>query len=233
MRPSTGLLIPIFLALSGCAQWIVFGHPIGDGKSGAARPVAAVATVPRDAAAPTGGTTRPAAEPVQAAPLKLAAAQPAAALDHLPVSSVTVSFTSEAKDQAAADSRLKEDSLRAAVERELRSRNLLSDAGLANVGRTIDISVDSFSTRTTTNAVVFGEILGAGTLAGDVRVRDETGSELQTFHVKASSRVNHPVNSAGPDTLNSLYQRFADLAVDSLAGAPPKPVDLTNNGMPH
>ena len=200
MRASTGFLIPIVLALSGCAQWIVFGHPIGEGRAAGAGPVAA---------------------------------QPAAALDRLPVRSVTVSFTSEAKDQAAADSRLKEDSLRTAVEHELRSRNLLSDEAPANTGRTMEVSVGSFSTRTTTNAVVFGQILGAGTLAGDVRVRDGSGNELQTFHVKASSRVNHPVNSVGPDTLNSLYQRFADLAVDSLAGAPTKPVDLTNNGMPH
>ena len=124
--------------------------------------------------------------------------------------------------------------MREAIESELRSRRLLSSpTETGSPGRTVAISVDAFTARTTSNVIMFGQVFEAGTLTGDVIVRDGSGIAVQTYRIKANSHINRPAAGATTNTLTPLYKKFADLTVDNLSGAPPKPVDLTNTGMPH
>ncbi len=205
MRAVIGLLIPIAASLSGCVHFIAFGHEID---------------------AP--------AAPATASTAVTAAAQPASSPAPANVSTVMVNFSATAKDEASASFKLQEASLREAIESELRSRRLLSSpAETRSPGRTVAISVDAFTARTTSNVIMFGQVFEAGTLTGDVTVRDGSGVAVQTYRIKANSHINRPAAGATTDTLTPLYKKFADLTVDNLSGAPRRPVDLTNTGMPH
>ncbi len=149
------------------------------------------------------------------------------------MNSVSVNLAEGVQGDASTDSKLLGGPLRVAIEDELRSRKLLGDEAGSAMGRTISISIDGFTARTTSNVILFGQVFEAGTLTGDVTVRDGGGVALQTYHIKANSHINRPAAGATTDTLTPLYRKFADLAVDNLSGAPRKPVDLTNTGMPH
>jgi hypothetical protein len=135
---------------------------------------------------------------------------------------VTLTLTPQAREKAAADPRLKEDVLLCVVETELRARKLLDDKD-PRASRTVEIVIDDFSTRSTSNAVLFGYNLGAGTLAGDISVRDADGNKLRDFRVEAQSRLATHANGEDASPLGSLYRRFANLTANNLAGTAPTP----------
>jgi hypothetical protein len=147
------------------------------------------------------------------------------------VNTVAVTFTPQAKEKVSADRRFREGALLTAVEGELRARNLLKDGG-SRAGRTVEIQIDDFATRASTNAVVLGYKLGAGTLTGNVRVRDGKGNELQGFRIEAASRLTTAVNDEKSNPLVSLFGRFAELTVDNLGGSPRKHDKAPANQMP-
>ncbi|HEY4210200.1 MAG TPA: hypothetical protein VGM84_01855 [Steroidobacteraceae bacterium] len=224
MRAVPLLLIPIAVALSGCAQFIIFGHPVGGPHP----------TVAAESAASAVGSSDATESPATAAPAKSnsAASIPAASAAPTTVTSVIINFTPAALDAASAAFKLQWRPLRTAIEGELRARKLLGAGNTTVPGRTIEISIDGFTARTASNVVMFGQLFEAGTLTGDVTVRDRSGAALQTYRIKANSHLNRPATGATVETLTPLYRKFADLTVDDLDGAPRKPVDLTNTGMP-
>jgi len=205
------LLVAYTGALSGCAGSVIFGHTVGSGGSAAAPPAAAAPAVPSAAPIQPRVQTSPATLPITAAP-------------RLTVTAVTVAVTPAVRDQLAAEPRLKDSALLAAVNAELRARKLLGDPG-SQSGRTLQISVDAFATRASSNAVLFGYIVGSGTLAGEVIVRDAADVELRRFRVQAASRLMRSASGQDENPLGALYRRFANLAVDNLTGTPSKPDD--------
>ena len=234
MRAPIGLLIPIAAALSGCVHFVAFGHDIGG--PAAATPASARAAAPPASSptpAPAAATASQAGTAATVAPAAGASSPGAVPTPAPTVNSVSVNLGQAVQGDASTDLKLLGGPLRAAIEDELRSRKLLGDEARPAMGRTIAISIDGFTARTTSNVIMFGQVFEAGTLAGDVTVRDGNGVALQTYHIKANSHINRPAAGATTDTLTPLYKKFADLTVDNLSGAPRKPVDLTNTGMPH
>ncbi|MGA9026276.1 MAG: hypothetical protein WB440_09500, partial [Steroidobacteraceae bacterium] len=128
--------------------------------------------------------------------------------------------TPQAKAQTGADPRFQQAGLRAAVQDELRRRQLLDEGG---ANRTLQISIADFGTHPTSNAVLFGYQLSAGTLDADVTVRGADGAELQDFRIQASSRLSTRADEPDANPLGALYRRFAVLTADHLAGVPTKP----------
>jgi hypothetical protein len=143
------------------------------------------------------------------------------------VSAVTLALTPQAQAEAAKDPRFNADELLHAVQAELQSRGLLDAAGSGASG-TAEILIDDFATRPTSNAVLFGHTFVAGTLAGDVRVRDAKGNERQNTKVAAEARMSIAADGEDPNPLASLYRRFATLAADRIAGTPSKPDDAAD-----
>jgi hypothetical protein len=146
------------------------------------------------------------------------------------VGAVAISFTSQAKEKIAAEPRFKEGSLLAEVEGELRARKLLD--GNSRAGPMVEISIDDFTTRSATNAVLFGYHLGDGSLAADITVRDSGGKEVRDFRIKANSRLATPASGEDANPLGSLYRRFAILVADNLAGSPSRSINSSDDEMP-
>jgi hypothetical protein len=213
MRKVILFVAPIFPMLSGCAGWVIFGHTIGQGDS-----------TPQQQSAPQ--ALAPTAAPA-AAQLRSATSAPDPKLR-----AVTLAFTSEAKEKINADPRFNGDALLAAIHADLQSHALLDDNGDAHSDRSVEIVIDDFATRPTSNAIVFGYVLSNATLSGNIEVRDATGRELRTFNIKADSRLAAPADGEQGQPLGPLYRRFADLAVSELTGVPIKAPDNSNTEVP-
>jgi hypothetical protein len=158
------------------------------------------------------------------------AVQPASAADQK-FRAVTVTFTSDAQAKIDADPRFSGDALFAAVHDELQTHDLIDDNANSAAGRTVEITIDDYATRPTSNAIVFGYVISDGVLSGNVEVRDGVGHELQNFRIKANARLAAPLDDGKAQPLRSLYGRFADLTLSELTGVPIKSDD-SNTQMP-
>jgi hypothetical protein len=136
---------------------------------------------------------------------------------------VTLVLAPQITAKAIDDARFDTTALLDAVRSELRSRNLLDDSG-SSADRTADISIDDLSLRPTSNAVVFGRVISAGRVSGDIGVHASDRSELQSFRIVAESRVSVAASGKDTNALGPLYRRFAVLVADSLAGTPGKSI---------
>jgi hypothetical protein len=128
-----------------------------------------------------------------------------------------VRFTPEAREKIAAEPQFKEDRLLATIEDELRAHKLFDDSDSRATG-TLEVSIDDFATRPLSNAVVFGYVLGNGTLTGRIEVRNAEGAEPRDSRINAESRVEKPVSAEQSNAFGPLYRKFADLTVYSLNG---------------
>jgi hypothetical protein len=201
MRTLTLLLVPVVMTLSGCAGWVVFGHTI-EGQ----RPQSSAV------APPASTTDHPyAAQPAPEPP-------PVAVPSTRVLKSVTVSFTPAAREKIAAEPQFKEDRLLAVIESELRAHKLFDDSDSHATG-TLEVSIDDFATRPLSNAVVFGYVLGNGTLAGHIEVHNADGKGPRDSRINAGSRVEKPISAEQSNAFGPLYRKFADLTVDSLNSA--------------
>jgi hypothetical protein len=193
------------VALAACVRVTVLGRTVNDPS---ATPASAAPGVSATSVAP------------------LATAAPPAAVV---ISAFTLTIAPEGLRKIGDDGRFDADALRATVEAELLARGLLGARGPRAHG-TAEIRVDDYALQAKTNAVVFGYVPSAGMLAGDVRVLGADGALLQTFRVAAEANLRvAPGGKASDgkavDALRGLYQRFAVLAADRLAGTPSKPVE--------
>jgi hypothetical protein len=178
--------------LAGCGQVAVFGHTIGEKHS-------------------------PSEVKADSIPTPQAAVSPRIQM----VKDVRLVLTPQAATKVANDAKFNADTLLEAIKGELRSRKLLDDTD-SRANGTAEISIDDFAMRPTSNAVVFGYLLNAGTLNGEIRVRDTDGKDLQNFRVEAESQVSIAASGETKNPLEPLYRRFAVLAGDNLAGTPSK-----------
>jgi hypothetical protein len=223
------LSVLIVTLLTGCGQVIVFGHVVGERKeSTEPKPEAAPAqSTAREAAGASGAAASTAAAPVPgetAAETRVAAASPH--LTHA-VKAVNLIVTPEAAAKVTGDAgRFTADALLDAIRTELKSRKLLDEQDPQASG-TAEIIVDDLATRQTTNAIVFGYKMLAGTLEGDVRVTGATGTGSTGSRIVAESKLTLAVNGNDKNPLGPLYRRFAVLAADRLAGVTSQPQDPT------
>ena len=195
-------LIPVAVAalmtLSGCAGWVVFGHTL-EGKQPAAAPAASQAP--------------PTTHPTPTSP-----ASPDAPM----LKAVTVTFTPAAQQKIAAEPQFQPATLLTAIENELRAHKLLADND-PHARATVEIAIDDFATHPTSNAVVFGYIMGTGTLTGNLEVHAADGKEPKDARITAESRVAKSVNDGRANPFEPLYRRFATATVNSLTGTPAQP----------
>jgi hypothetical protein len=228
LKMRTLTLIPVaaaLMTLSGCAGWVVFGHTI-EGKPPV---VAPAATQPPPESEPP-----PAAEPAPppATANALTAVQPNPATQPAPTSptspdapllkAVTVTFTPAAQQKIAAEPQFQQAMLLTTIENDLHAHNLLA-ANDPHARGTLEISIDDFATRSTSNAVVFGYILGTGTLTANMEMRTAAGEDPKDTRVTAESRVAKSVNGGQANPFEPLYRRFAAATVNSLTGATAQP----------
>lgn len=104
--------------------------------------------------------------------------------------------------------------LRDTIVAELTARGLLGDqAG----GRVVDIQIDEFSLRNTSNVVVFGKVASAGKLSAVVRAQDANGGPQRQARVAAEASLSLRKDDYGPETLMRLYRRLAQAIGDELA----------------
>ena len=241
------LSVLIVTMLAGCGQVIVFGHVVGERKESvepkpeptSATPAPqqgatasqAAGTATSQSAAPE-ATGSPSAASSAAGPASGEAATPtrtAAASPHLAhaVKTVNLTVTPEAVAKVTGDaSRFTADALLDAIRTELKSRKLLDEQDPQASG-TAEIIVDDLATRQTTNAILFGYKMLAGTLEGDIRVTGAAGTESTGSRIVAESKLTLAVNGNDKNPLGPLYRRFAILAADRLAGVASQPQDPT------
>ncbi len=211
------LLIPAAAALmmlSGCAGWVVFGHTIQGHQP---------ATAPQPPPATQVSTIQsaPSQAPVATQPPSPPPASPDAPL----LKAVTITFTPTAQQKIASEPQFQQAALLSAIESELRAHKLL-DANDPRARGTADISIDDFATRPASNAVVFGYILGTGTLSGNVSIHAAESNAFRDARLTAQSHLAKPVSDAQANPFGPLYHRFAAATVDSLTGTtstPPEP----------
>jgi hypothetical protein len=193
----SGLLLAM---LAGCGEVVVFGHTVREAPS-------KTATAPVASASPATGQTNS----------SVAVALPTGA--HV-VQAVSLTLSPEAAKTG--NTSIATDALLAAIQTELRSRNLLDEHNPHAAG-TAEILIDNATTRPTVNAVVFGYQVMAGTLEGDVRVSGASGEQLPTAKIVAESRLTVAADGSDKNPLGPLYRRFAVLTADKLAGIESKP----------
>ena len=213
MRRLSILSVLIAAMLAGCGQVIVFGHVMREGNS---------SVQPKEEGSGSGGPAPQATAPASAA----ASSPPPAkspAIAHV-VKAVNLTITPEASARVTGDaSRFTADALLDAIKSELRSRKLLDEQS-ANASGTAEIVVDGLATRATTNAIVFGYKMLAGTLEGDIRVTG-AGVESTGSRIVAESKLTIAASGDDKNPLGPLYRRFAVLAADRLAGVASAPKD--------
>jgi hypothetical protein len=201
-------LLPVTAALtmlSGCAGWVVFGHTIQGDRSAAAAAPSSAAPAPSPEPPPSSAAPTPPA----------AAAAPAAPL----LRAVTVTFSPAAQQKLAGEPQFNQATLLTTIEAELRAHKLL-DAADPRASASLHISIDDFENKPTSNAVVFGYILGTGTLAGNMEVRAAAGKDTKDTRVSAESRLTRSVSGGEANPFAPLYHRFAAATVTSLTGTP-------------
>ena len=209
------LSVLVATMLVGCGQVIVFGHVVGERK-GAEAPITA------DTAAPASQSSAPAA-----AGAAVTEAPPPAVPPQVPhvVKSVNIVVTPEAAAKVTGDaSRFTADALLDAITTELKARKLLDEQSPQASG-TAEIVVDDLATRPTSNVILFGYKMLAGTLEGDIRVTGSTDNDSTGSRIVAQSKLTLAASGDDKNPLGPLYRRFAVLAADRLAGVDSKPQD--------
>jgi hypothetical protein len=147
------------------------------------------------------------------------------------VKAVRIVVTPEATARVTGDaSRFSSDSLLDVIKTELRSRKLLDEQD-PHASGTAEIVVDGLATRPTTNAILFGYKMLAGTLEGDIRVTGSSDTDSTGSRIVAESRLTVSANGDDQNPLAPLYRRFAVLAADRLAGIASRPAEAA--GSPH
>ena len=212
MRKLMLLMAPIIPVLAGCAGSVIFGHVIGQDH-----PASPVQTAPQEAT-PAPMTAAPAA-PAPAAPVAQQQ-QTALPLAIAKVRAATLEFTAEATDKIKSEPRFSRDALLASINAQLRSHNLIDDTGSNQADRSVEITIDEFAIRPSSNAVVFGYVFSDATLDGNAEVHDANGRELEHFEISAHTRLTTRTDDGQTLPLASLYRRFADVTVSKLTGVP-------------
>lgn len=135
-----------------------------------------------------------------------------------PVAAVLIKFTAEAQQQMQDEPRFTARALREAVLEELGSRGLLREGSTGNL---VDLQVDQFSLRNTSNVVVFGSIATAGKLGAVLDMQTAAASPLKRAEVRVEVALTLRKDGENPDELRKLYRRFAQAVADEIAGTAP------------
>lgn len=137
-----------------------------------------------------------------------------------PVSAVLIKFTAEAQQQMQDEPRFTARALRETVLDELNGRGLLREGG---GGSLVDIQVDQFSLRNTSNVVVFGSIATAGKLGAVLEMQSAAGSPLKRADVRVEAALTLRKDGENPEELHKLYRRFAQALADEIASTGASP----------
>jgi len=137
------------------------------------------------------------------------------------VKTVTLVLTPQIAATLAKDSRFNAGALLDAIKSELRSRQVLddTDAHASNA----EIAIDGLAIKPVSNVILFGKIISDSALTGEIRVRDEHGVDKPAYRIEAEAKVSISASGEDKNPLALLYQQFALLAGNHLAGFPAKP----------
>jgi hypothetical protein len=204
------LILAIFMPalVAGCGDVVVFGHVVHEGaKAPETKSDASPAVAGAPAASPVVASSNQSATP---------AANARTSTVHM-VRAVNVSLAPAAAAKVAGDSNFGLDALVTEIKSQLRARKLLSEQD-PNATGSAEVTIDDMSSHPTSNAVLFGYQMMAGTLTGNIRVDGAAGNVVPDFRIVAASRWNVAVAGDDKNPLKPLYHRFALLTGDRLAG---------------
>jgi hypothetical protein len=145
--------------------------------------------------------------------------------------SITVKVAPKATDNVASETPFAPELLLEALRTELRSRKLLDEDNPQLTG-SAEVQISEVSVRPSTNAIVFGYKMMAGTLIGDIHFSGADSNAPPDLHVLADTRLTIAVDNGKKDPLGPLYRRFAVLTADRIQGVESKPDPSTVGGQP-
>lgn len=132
------------------------------------------------------------------------------------VSQVTVTISDEARDKLKDNLKFDPQELRQHVERAL-SAYAIVEAKQPELP-VVDIVVTSVRVRSNFSAVMWGFMAGADSISGDILIKDQSGKQLDRFHVSASYALGGFAGGQDSARMGWLYEAFAKNAADELRG---------------
>jgi hypothetical protein len=131
------------------------------------------------------------------------------------VSDVSISLSSDAKEELKDNLKFDQDELRRHVERAL-SGYAVFDASKKGQIPTIEIVVTDVRVRSNFSAVMWGFMAGSDSIKGDIVIRDQAGREVDRFKVSTSYALGGFAGGQDSARLDWLYETFAKEALKEM-----------------
>jgi hypothetical protein len=132
-----------------------------------------------------------------------------------PLSSVTLTFTEEAKQKASENLKFNADELLSHVRRALDANSLLK-ANADEPKPTLEVRVKDVRIRSNFTAIMFGFMAGADSITADLIVKSPSGQELDKFEVSTSYALGGIAGGQDSARMGWLYEKFAEETLKEL-----------------
>jgi hypothetical protein len=132
-----------------------------------------------------------------------------------PLSSVTLTFTEDAKQKASENLKFNADELLSHVRRALDANSLLK-ASADEPRPTLEVRVKDVRVRSNFTAIMFGFMAGADLITADLIVKSATGQELDRFEVSTSYALGGLAGGQDSARMGWLYEKFAEETLKEL-----------------
>jgi hypothetical protein len=132
-----------------------------------------------------------------------------------PLSSVTLSFTDEAKQKASENLKFNSDELLSHVRRALDANSLLKP-GADQLNPSLEVRIKDVRIRSNFSAIMFGFMAGADSITADVIVKSPAGQELDRFEVSTSYALGGIAGGQDSARMSWLYEKFAEETLKEL-----------------
>jgi hypothetical protein len=129
-----------------------------------------------------------------------------------PLSSVTLTFTEDAKQKASENLKFNADELLSHVRRALDANSLLK-ASADEPRPTLEVRVKDVRVRSNFTAIMFA---GADLITADLIVKSATGQELDRFEVSTSYALGGLAGGQDSARMGWLYEKFAEETLKEL-----------------
>jgi hypothetical protein len=130
------------------------------------------------------------------------------------VSSVSLSFTDEAKQKATENLKFNPDELLSHVKRALEANSFLNSADQTRPA--LEVRIKDVRVRSNFTAIMFGFMAGSDSVTADVIVKNAAGKEIDKFEVAASYALGGLAGGQDSARLSWLYEKFAEETINEL-----------------
>jgi hypothetical protein len=134
------------------------------------------------------------------------------------VTQVQISLTDEAQKLVNDNVNFSVNDLKAAIEEELKTLNLIQP----DAGQFMEVTLKSFRARSAFSAIAFGFMSGSDNILGVMTIKDSTGKVLKSSEISASYALGGVAGGMTGTRMGWLYREFAKLSAQELNGTPAK-----------